>query len=291
MLVLADQGRVESYQAQVATSKVSLDQANANHEAGTAPKLDVLRAQVDYQSLQQQLIVAQNSLEKDKLALARVIGLPLDQKFNLSDKAPYAVFDHLDVDATIKQAHANRKDLAAMVEQTKAAEEQRKGATADRYPTIKVDADYGDIGVNVRHSHGTGDAQGTLSVPVFKEFGLRGEAQVAQSQLDTQKAQLSDMNAQVDADIRDALLDIDAAQKQVQVARSSVELANEALSEAQQRYVNGVSDNLAVSQAEQSVAQANDQYVSSLYRDNVAKLSLARALGAGQDYRKYLGGK
>jgi outer membrane protein TolC len=291
MLVLADEGRVSSFQAQVATSKVSLDQANASHEAGTAPKLDVLRAQVDYQSLQQQLIVAQNNLEKDKLALARVIGLPLDQKYKLTDKSPYAVFDHLDVEATIKQAHANRKDLAAMVEETKAAEEQRKGATADRFPTVKVDADYGDIGVNVRHSHGTGNAQGTLSVPIFKEFALRGEAEVAQSQLNTQKAQLSDLNAQVDADVRDALLDIEAAQKQVEVARSSVELANEVLSEAQQRYVSGVSDNLAVSQAEQSVAQANDQYVSSLYRDNVAKLSLARALGAGQDYSKYLGGK
>jgi len=291
MLVLADEGRVSSYQAQVATAKISLDQANASHDAGTAPKLDVLRAQVDYQSLQQQLIVAQNSLEKDKLALARAIGLPLDQKFNLSDKAPYAVLDHLDVEATIKQAHANRKDLAAMIEQTRAAEEQRKSATADRYPTIEVAADYGDIGVNVRHSHGTGDAQATLSVPVFKEFALRGEAQVAQSQLETQKAQLSDMNAQVDADIRDALLDIEAAQKQVEVAQSSVELAKEVLSEAQQRYVSGVSDNLAVSQAEQSLAQANDQYVSSLYRDNVAKLSLARSLGAGQDYRKYLGGK
>ena len=291
MLVLADEGRVSSYQAQVATAKISLDQANASHDAGTAPKLDVLRAQVDYQSLQQQLIVAQNSLEKDKLALARAIGLPLDQKFNPSDKAPYAVLDHLDVEATIKQAHANRKDLAAMIEQTRAAEEQRKSATADRYPTIEVAADYGDIGVNVRHSHGTGDAQATLSVPVFKEFALRGEAQVAQSQLETQKAQLSDMNAQVDADIRDALLDIEAAQKQVEVAQSSVELAKEVLSEAQQRYVSGVSDNLAVSQAEQSLAQANDQYVSSLYRDNVAKLSLARSLGAGQDYRKYLGGK
>ncbi|HEY1577988.1 MAG TPA: TolC family protein [Terracidiphilus sp.] len=291
MLVLADEGLVTSFQAQVATAKVSLDQANASHEAGTAPRLDVLRAQVDYQSLQQKLIVAQNNLEKDKLALARAIGLPLEQKFSLADKAPYAVLDQLDVDATIKQAHANRKDLAAAIEQTQAAEEQRKAATADRYPTITADADYGDIGVNVRHSHGTGDAQGTLSVPVFKEYGLRGEAQVAQSQLDTQKAQLSDLNAQVDADVRDALLDIEAAQKQVEVAKSSVDLANEALSEAQQRYANGVSDNLAVSQAEQSVAQANDQYVSSLYRDNVAKLSLARALGAGQNYSKYLGGK
>ena len=178
-----------------------------------------------------------------------------------------------------------------MLEQTKAAEEQRKAATADRLPTVVFSGDYGDIGVNVSHSHETGDASGTLSVPVFKEYALRGEAQVAQAQLDTQRDKLSDANAQVDADVRDALLDIASSAKQVEVAHSSVELANEALSEAQQRYANGVSDNLAVSQAEQSVAQANDQYVTSLYRHNVAKLSLARALGAAESYKNYLGGK
>lgn len=291
LLVLADETRVSSVQAQVATAKISLDQAVQNHQAGTAPLLDELRSRVDYQTLEQQLIVAQNAIEKDRLALARTIGLPLAQKFNLVDKAPYAAFDQLDVDATIRQAHANRKDLAAMVEQTKAAEDQRKAATADRFPTLKADADYGDIGVNVRHSHGTVDTTGTFSAPVFKEFGLRGEAEQAQAQLDTQKANLSDMNAQVDADVRDALLDIASAQKQVEVAKSSVDLASEALSEAQQRYAAGVSDNLAVSQAEQSVAQANDQYVTSLYRHNIAKLSLARALGAAENYKSYLGGK
>ena len=291
LLALADETRVSSVEAQVATAKISLDQAVASHEAGTAPKIDELRARVDYQSLQQNLIVARNSLEKDKLALARTIGLPLGQSFNLAEKAPYAAFDKIDIEAAIRDAKANRKDLAAMVEQVKAAEEQRKAATADRLPTIQVNADYGDIGVNVRHSHGTGNASGTLSVPVFKEFGLRGEAQTAQAQLNTVQAQLSDKQAQVESDVRDALLDIESAQNQVEVAHSSVELANEALSEAQQRYANGVSDNLAVSQAEQSVAQANDQYVASLYRHNVAKLSLARALGAAQDYKKYLGGK
>jgi len=291
LLVLADETEVSSVDAQVATSKVSLDQAVDNHQAGTAPLLDELRSRVDYQRLEQQLIVAKNALEKDKLALARTIGLPLAQSFNLSDKAPYSAFDQLDVDATIKQAHANRKDLAAMVEQTRAFQDQRSAATADRLPTLKFDADYGDIGPTLGHSHGTEDVTGTLSVPVFKEFALRGEAEQAQAQLDTSRAQLSDKNAQVDADIRDALLDIASSQKQVEVARSSVDLANEALNEAQQRYANGVSDNLAVSQAEQSVAQANDQYVASLYRHNVAKLSLARALGAGASYKTYLGGK
>jgi outer membrane protein TolC len=291
LLVLADESRVASVEAQAATAKISLDQAVARHQAGTAPLLDELRARVDYQSLDQQLIVAKNALEKDKLALARVIGLPLAQSFTLADTAPYAAFDQIDVSAAISQAHANRKDLAAMIEQAKAAEEQRKAATAARLPTLKFQGDYGDIGVNVSTSHGTGNATGTLSVPLFKEFALRGQAQQAQAQLDTAQAQLSDKNAQVDADVRDALLDIASSQQQLDVAKSSVALANEALSEAQQRYANGVSDNLAVSQAQQSVAQANDQYVTSLYRHNVAKLSLARALGAAENYKNYLGGK
>jgi outer membrane protein TolC len=291
LLALADETRVASVEAQVATAKISLDQAVENHKAGTAPLLDELRARVDSQSLEQQLIVARNALEKDKLALARVIGLPLAQSFTLADKAPYTAFDQIDVEKAIREAHANRKDLAAMVEKTKAAEEQRKAATADRLPTLTFNGDYGDIGTTLSHSHGTGDAAGTLSVPVFNEFALRGEAQVTQAQLDTAQARLSDKNAQVDADVRDALLDIASAQKQVEVAKSSVALAGEALSEAQQRYANGVSDNLAVSQAQQSVAQANDQYVTSLYRHNVAKLSLARALGAGENYKNYLGGK
>jgi outer membrane protein TolC len=291
LLVLADETQVSSVEAQVATAKISLDQAVANHEAGTAPLLDELRARVDYQSLEQQLIAAQNAQEKDKLALARTIGLPLAQSFNLTDKAPYAPFDQLDAEALIQQAEKNRKDLAALVEQTAAAGEQRKAATAARFPTVETDADYGDIGPTLAHSHGTVDATATLSVPVFAEFALRGEAQQAQAQLDTAQAQLSDKQAQVEADVRDALLDIASAQKQVEVAQSSMALAAEALKEAQERYANGVSDNLAVSQAQQSVAQADSQYVVSLYQHNVAKLSLARALGDGQEYKKYLGGK
>ncbi len=291
LLVLADETQVSSVEAQVATAKVSLDQAVANHQAGTAPLLDELRARVDYQSLEQQLIAARNAQEKDKLALARTIGLPLAQSFHLTDKAPYAPFDDLDAEKLMQQAKANRKDLAALVEETAAAAEQRKAATAARLPAVEANADYGDIGATLAHSHGTVDATASLSVPVFEEFALRGLAQQAQAQLDTAQAQLSDKNAQVEADVRDALLDIASAQKLVEVAQSSVELANEALKEAQERYANGVSDNLAVSQAQQSVAQADSQYVVSLYRHNVAKLSLARALGDGQDYKRYLGGK
>lgn len=289
--VLADEAQIDATQAQVETSKVSLDQATSNHAAGTAPRLDELRAQVDYQSLQQQLIVAKNTAEKDKLALAHIIGLPLGQKFEVADKAPYAAFDQPDVQTAIKQALDNRKDRQASAEVTKANQDQRKAATYDRLPTVKADADYGDIGVNVRHSHGTVDATGTITIPIFKEMQFRGEAQIAQAQLDQQLDQQSDLDAQIEADVRDALLDIASSQQQVEVAKSNVDLSQQELSDAQQRYKAGVSDNLAVSDAQRSVAEANSQYVNSLYQHNVAKLNLARAMGVAQNYKQFLGGK
>ncbi|HEY0786631.1 MAG TPA: TolC family protein, partial [Acidobacteriaceae bacterium] len=208
------------------------------------------------------------------------------------DQAPYAELDAIDPNTAVAQALAARRDLKAFHEQVAGAEKARAAATAERYPTLNVNGDYGDIGVNVLHSHGTGDITGGIDIPVLQEGKLRGDKLNAQTQLEQKRAQLSNLEGQIAADVRDSILDIQAAQQQVQVARSNVQLATEELSEAQQRFVAGVSDNLAVSQAQQSVAQADDQYISSLYQHNVAKLSLARALGVAQTgYKAYVGGR
>ncbi len=292
LLCIADASRIDSARAQVNTSKVSLDQAVANHQAGTAPLLDELRARVDYQTQQQTLITAQNQYEKDKIALARAIGLSLEQSYALADQAPFQALDNLDPNAAVQQGLAHRRDLQALQQQVDAAKASRSAATAERYPTVALSADYGVIGPTLGHSHGTFDAVGTATVPLFEEAQLRGDAQAAQSQLEQKQAQLNDLRGQISADVRDSILDIQAAARQVAVSRSNVELATEALSESQQRYAAGVSDNLAVSQAQASMAQADDQYVSSLYQHNVAKLALARALGIAQtNYKDYVGGK
>jgi outer membrane protein TolC len=292
LLCIADASRVQSAQAQVNTSKVSLDQAVANHQAGTAPLLDELRARVDYQTQQQTLISAQNQYEKDKIALARAIGLPLEQSYELSDQAPFQALDNLDPNAAVQQGLARRRDLQALQQQVEGARASRSAATAERYPTIDFSGDYGVIGPTLGHSHGTFDVLGTASVPLFEEAKLRGDARDAQAQLEQKQAQLNDLRGQINADVRDSILDIQAAAKQVAVSRSNAELATEALSEAQQRYAAGVADNLAVSQAQASMAQADDQLVSSLYQHNVAKLSLARAMGIAQtNYKDYVGGK
>jgi outer membrane protein TolC len=292
LLCIADNARIEAVTAELATSKLSLDQAVAAHDAGTSPKLDVLRAQVDYQNEQQSLISAKNQFEKDKLALARAIGLPLDQAFNLTDKVPYAAFDQLDPQVAFEQALKVRKDLQASAEQVKSASAEKTSAWAYQLPVASFTGDFGDIGTTPGHSHSSYTATGQVSAPILQIAKTKGQNEVASAQYEQARAKLADQVQQVNADVRDSLLDIQAAAKLVEATHSNVELANEALSEAQQRFRAGVSDNLPVSQAQSQTEQANDQYISALYQHNVAKLSLARALGATQtNYKDYLGGK
>ena len=292
LVCIADAARVEAVKAEMATSKVSLDQAIAAHDAGTSPKLDVLRAQVDYQNEQQSLISTVNQLAKDKLALARTIGVPLDQQFALTDSAPYAALDQVDAKAAFEQALKNRKDLKAMQESLRAAEAQKKAAWEQQLPTADVSGFFGDQGTTFGHSHGVYTATGEVSAPILQIAKTRGDEQVAGAAYTQAEARLSDQVQQVNQDIRSSILDIEAAAKLVEATKSNVDLASEALSEAQQRFHEGISDNLPVSQAQSQVEQANDQYISALYQHNVAKLSLARALGVAQtSYKNYLGGK
>jgi outer membrane protein TolC len=292
LLCIADAARIDAVNAQLATSKVSLDQATASHEAGTSPRLDVLRAQVDFQNQQQNLISATNELAKDKLALARAIGLPLDQQIRLTDTEPFKALDNLNADAAFEQAVKNRKDLAAAREQVAAAKAQKTAAFADQLPTVKFAGDFGDLGTTPAHSHSTYTATGTVSAPILQIAKTRGEEKVAGANYNQASDRLADKVQQVNQDIRNSILDIQSAAKLVDTAKSNQDLANEELSEAQQRFHAGVADNLPVSQAQSSVEQANNQYISALYQHNAAKLALARALGVAEtNLKDYLGGK
>lgn len=292
LVCIADAARVASLQAQVKTSQVSLDQAIENHKNGVSPRLDELRARVDRQTIEQSMIAAQNQRQKDLIALARVIGLPLDQRFQLTDSNPYAEAEIPALDAAMAEALRNRYDLKALQEQVKADERSLSAAHAERLPILSAEVDYGEIGVNPSNSYATLDATGEVSGPIFEEGKLRGDAKIADAALQQKRAQLNDLEGQIRADVQDAILDIQAAEKLVNVSRNNVDLANETLKEAQDRFRAGVSDNLAVSQAQSSVAQADDQYVSSLYQLNMARLSLARAVGVAQtQYKSYLGGQ
>jgi outer membrane protein TolC len=289
---IAGAARVETAEAQVKTAQAVYERAVDQQKAGVSPAIDTLRSRVELQSRQQQLIAVRNDYAKRKLSLSRLIGLPLGQEFTLTDKAPYEPLPAPGLQESLQRAYATRADYRAALAQLRAAELARKAATAEYYPTFDVEADYGDVGVNPANSNGTFHVVGTITVPIFQGGKTRADTMQAEAARRQAQARAEDLRGQIDNDVRSALLDLNAAADQVEVAKSAVELAEQTLTQARDRFAAGVTDTLEVVQAQESVASAHESYISSLYAHNLAKVEYARAIGyAEQGVRQYLRGK
>ncbi|MGA2921486.1 MAG: TolC family protein [Candidatus Sulfotelmatobacter sp.] len=292
LLAIANAARIETTQAQVTNAQALYDKAVDQQRAGLNPAIDTLRSQVELQTREQQLIAARNDFAKQKLSLARIIGLPPGQEFILTEKAPYQALTPLPVEVYLQRAYTSRSDYQAAQAQVRAAELSRRAATAGHYPTLGFNANYGDIGINPSQSNGTWQVDGGLTIPIFAGGKVHSDVLEADSQLKQARSQLGDLRGRIDYEVRSALLDLNSAADQVEVARSTVELAEEALTQSRDRFSAGVTDNLEVVQAQESVASAHESYIQSLYAHNLAKVELGRAIGdAEQGVKRYLKGE
>jgi outer membrane protein TolC len=292
LLAIADASRIETGEAQVANAQALYDKAIDQQKAGVTPSIDTLRAQVELQTREQQLIAARNDYAKQKLSLARVIGLAPGQEFILTEKAPYAVLTPLPIEVYLQRAYLSRSDYQSAQAQLRAAEFARRGAAAGRYPTADLSANFGDIGVTPGQSNGTWQVNGGVNIPIFQGGKVHSDILEADAQLKQARSQLGNLRGQIDYEVRGSLLDLNSAADQVNVARSSVDLAEEALTQSQDRFTAGVTDNLEVVQAQEAVAAAHESYIESLYAHNLAKVELARAIGdAEQGVERFLKGQ
>ncbi len=276
---IAAAARVETAEAQVKSAQALYDKAADQQRAGVNPAIDTLRAQVELQSRQQQLIVARNDLAKLTLSVARVIGLPPGQEFVLTEKAPYQALAPLPIETYLQRAYESRADYQSALSQVRSAELARRAASAGHYPTLDFSANLGDIGVTPSQSNGTWQVNGGLNIPIFAGNKTHSDVLIADSQLKQARSQLGDLRGRIDYEVRTALLDLTAAAEQVEVARSSVDLAEQTLAQSQDRFTAGVTDNLEVVQAQEAVASAHESYIESLYAHNLSKVELARAIG------------
>ena len=292
LLAIATAARIETADAQVINAQALYNKAADQQKAGLSPAIDTLRSQVELQTRQQQLIAARNDFAKQKLSLARIIGLPPGQEFLLTEKAPYQALTPLSLEVYLQRAYSSRSDYQAAQRQVRAAELLHRAAAAGRYPTLGIDANYGDIGVTPAQSNGTWQVNGGLNIPIFTGGKVHSDVLEADSQLKQARSQLGDLRGRIDYEVRSALLDMNSAAEQVEVARSSVELAEEALTQSRDRFTAGVTDNLEVVQAQEAVASAHESYIQSLYAHNLSKVELARAIGdAEQGVKRYLKGE
>jgi outer membrane protein TolC len=287
---IAAASEVDNARALEAADRVAFDNARAQHLAGTAPNLDELRAQVQLQSQEQARLAAENDSEKDLILLKREIGIAPGQKIALTDAAPYSELAEQTPEEVSATAYKNRQDYQNLQNQVVELKALRNVYRAERLPTISVQGYWGVTNVTGEGAHGTFSAQGTLSVPLFREARIRGDVEAAQAQLDQVNERLADLRAHIDQQVRSALLDVHANTELVSVARSNVDLARRALSDETDRVNAGVDDNLPLVDAQATLASAESNLVESLYQYNLSKLALARAAGIiEQQYRVYLG--
>lgn len=290
---IADEARVETAQAQVETAQSLYDQAADQVKAGTSPAIDGLRAHVELQTRQQQLTQAKNDFAIQKLALARVIGLAPGQEFDLADKSPYQPFEGIALDEALRRAYSLRSDFQAALADVRAAEYSRQAAVAGYYPSIAFSSDYGAAGEHpTTFSHGVFDVRGTLTIPIFTGGSVHGDVLVADAQLRQSRERLENLRGQIDADVRTALLNLQSAAEQVVVAESNIDLAEQTLTQSRDRFAAGVTDSVEVVQSQEQVATAHEQFISSLFNFNFAKISLARSMGMGEEgVKEYFKGK
>ena len=289
--IIEASSRIEAVEAQVRNAEALYKQALDTFEAGTSPKIDVTRTSVQLHTEQYNLSIARNNFAIAKLNLSRAIGLPLGQSFENADRLPYADLNPQTVEEALKTAYASRSDFRAALESVDSAQQQRSAARAERYPVLATNGYYGVQGSTFGRSHGVFNAQVGVNVPIFTGGRIKGDITEAEATLRQRKAEAENLRGQIDYDIRTAFLNLQAAKEQVTVARENVDLANENLSRSKERFASGVTDSVEVVQAQQSLASANDQYITSLYSHNLAKLELARALGVARtSYSQYLTG-
>jgi outer membrane protein TolC len=288
---LATDARAVTARAQLETATTLHQQALGLRQSGLVAGIDVVRAEVRMITERQRVTAATNDFEKSKLQLARVIGLPPGQLFELSQEIPFVPVPEMTLEEALARAYRERPDYLAAQERVQEAESARRAIVGEALPSVRVTADYGAIGLHVSSSLPTFSIVGALSVPIFEGGRVQGRLAQADSELRTKRAQAEDAKAEIYYDVRTAFLDLKATEEALQTATRARELAGLQLTQSRDRFAAGVTSNIEVVQSQEVVAQASEQYIAALYGFNVAKAMLARSLGTAEEaVAKYLGG-
>jgi outer membrane protein TolC len=281
--VIAARSRIDAARAQLATAESLFKQTSEQRAAGVVAQIDLNRSQIQLLTQQQRLTSLENDYSKLKINLARLTGLPPNEQYEISDAIPFAEAPPLSLEDALKQALEQRSDLKAAQAQVEAAERARSAARAERLPSFAVHADYGVIGTNPSQSHGTFTVAGTVRVPIWQGGRIKGQTEIAEAALDQRRAEAEDVKGRIESEVRTAYFDLQAAASQVEVARTNIRVATQNLELTRQKFEAGVSDNTEVVQSQEALSTANTDYISSVFAHNLAKLSLARAIGRASE--------
>jgi outer membrane protein TolC len=277
---LAARAHVEAAQSSVTLSEALARLGENRRSAGTGTLIEVTRALVELANARQRLLVAETDARRAKLELLRAIGLKLDLEVELSDELLHAPAEELPLARAVQQALAARPDWKAQQAREETARLSHSATKFERLPSLAGFADYGSIGTGINSAVPTRTYGAALRVPIFD--GGRRDARRAESlsQLRQEQIRTADLRQQVELEIRLALDNLHSSGDQLKVAEEGLQQAEREVAQAQRRYEAGVATSLEPIDAQTRLARARDNRIAALLAYNIARISLAQAMGA-----------
>src|ERR1700682_1720935 len=270
---------VRASQSRVDLAQALYNQAADLQKEGVGTGIDTLRANVELQNESQRLIEAQANQATSLFGLSRLLNLDPRQPIELADSLSFFETPQPDVETSIEEGLGARPEWKSLQEQLRAAENEKKAASASRLPSLHFSGNWAELGTTPSSVIPTYTYAGTVSMALFT--GGRIRAETVRTDLGIQKLhqQQADLRNQIALDVKTALINLDSARNQVRVANLGVQLSKEEVDQARDRFNAGVANNIEVIQAQDSLARANDNQIAALYRFNQARADLARAIG------------
>jgi outer membrane protein len=270
---------VQASQSRVDLAQALYDQAADLQKEGVGTGIDTLRANVELQNEKQRLIEAENNRDASLFGLSKLLNLDPRQKVELADSLSFFETPQPEVESSIDQALEARPEWKQIEAQEKALQYDKQAAEYSRLPTLKFQGYWEELGTSTSTVIPVYQYSAVFDVPIFT--GGRIKAQVARADLEVQRIeqQRQDLRNQIGLDVKTALLNLESARNEVQVANLGVQLAREEVDQARDRFKAGVANNIEVITAQDSLSRANDNQIAALYRFNQARADFARSIG------------
>lgn len=256
-----------------------LKNVEAQYNAGTVAKTDVLRSEVEKADAEQNLIIAKNSYELAVSNLNNIISLPLDTQLIVKDELKYQKFDK-SLDDCIAVALNNRPDLAQAQVNVDIAKTNIKVAESGNKLTIAATA-----AEKWNDSDFPGLENNTWTIGINASYNLfdagltKSQVKGAGAELTKATEQLRQAKDSVQLEVRQAYLNMLEAEKRIDTSKVAVVKGEEDYKIAQVRYSAGVGTNLDVIDSQVALTSAKTNYVQALYDYNTSRAKLDKAMG------------
>jgi outer membrane protein len=259
--------------------QLHLDQAKGFYDVGTKARIDVIKAEVDLSNAKLSLINAENALKIAWVTLSNVMGTTEAPEYTIEDNLSFQHYA-ITVEEAMARAFENRSDLKSIIAKRQAADTNISLARSGYYPVLSGFANYNWAGETTSALDHSWNAGVLLTVPLFSGFLTVHQAAEAKSNLYILKANEDTLRQQILLDVRQAYLNLQAAEASIATAELAASQAKENLDLANGRYSAGVGSPIEVSDAFATYVTGQANYTSALSNYKIAQAAIEKSMGA-----------